>query len=71
MRKTYHAAHTESLVYRVILFDELLRISGAEYIRGSRIPEIGPKDGLDSKRLASLLPQELLMIDLPEKREGN
>ena len=58
-------------MYRVVLFNELLRIAGEEYFRDSRILEIGPKDGLDSKRLASLLPQELVMMDLPEKREGN
>lgn len=63
--------HTERLMYRVFLFDELLNISGEGYFRDSRILEIGPKDGLDSKRLASLLPEELVMIDLPEKREGN
>lgn len=31
--------------------------------------EIGPRDGLDSRRLAALQPEELVMVDLPEKRE--
>lgn len=61
----------EPLMYRVVLFDELLNISGKAYFRDSRILEIGPRDGLDSNRLASLQPKELVMIDLPEKREGN
>lgn len=61
----------EPLMYRVALFHELLNIAGGDYFNGSRLLEIGPKDGLDSKRLASLSPQELVMIDLPEKRQGN
>lgn len=59
----------EPLMYRVHLFDELLTITGLEFFRGKRILEIGPKDGLDSKRLASLRPNELIIIDLPEKRD--
>ncbi len=61
----------ERLMYRVELFNELLKIAGNEQFFNKRILEIGPKDGLDSKRLANLSPQELIMIDLPEKREGN
>jgi 2-polyprenyl-3-methyl-5-hydroxy-6-metoxy-1,4-benzoquinol methylase len=61
----------ERLMYRVVLFDDLLMIAGRGRFKGKRILEIGPKDGLDSRRLASLSPQELVMIDLPEKREGN
>lgn len=38
---------------------------------GGRILEIGPKDGLDTKRLASLRPSYLCSIDLPEKTERN
>ncbi len=67
----YIPPHPERLMYRVVLFNELLNFVGEEYFRNSRILEIGPKDGLDSKRLASLLPEELVMIDLPEKRKGN
>ena len=62
---------SERLMYRVALFDEMLNITGKDYFRDRRILEIGPKDGLDSKRLASLMPVELVMVDLPEKREGN
>lgn len=36
---------------------------------GARILEIGPKHGEDSLILASLKPRELVLIDLPEKRE--
>jgi SAM-dependent methyltransferase len=57
----------ELLMYRVHLFNELLSITGNDYFTGKRILEIGPKDGLDSKRLASLQPAELVMFDLPEK----
>jgi len=62
---------SEPLMYRKVLFDELLERVGMGYFHGSRILEIGPKDGFDSQRLASLLPVELVMIDLPEKLEGN
>jgi 2-polyprenyl-3-methyl-5-hydroxy-6-metoxy-1,4-benzoquinol methylase len=57
-------------MYRVYLFNELLLLAGQpQSLYGKRILEIGPKDGLDSKRLASLQPNELVMIDLPEKKE--
>lgn len=61
---------TESLMYRVHLFTELLSIAGNNYFQGKRILEIGPKDGLDSKRLASLQPSEQMMMDLPEKDQS-
>lgn len=72
--ETNGSGSIEPLMYRIELFNELLRISGREMSKvffGERILEIGPKDGLDSKRLQSLSPSELVMIDLPEKREGN
>jgi len=56
----------ERLMYRVYLFHELLSLAGYQAFQGRRILEIGPKDGLDSKRLASLNPLELVLIDLPE-----
>jgi 2-polyprenyl-3-methyl-5-hydroxy-6-metoxy-1,4-benzoquinol methylase len=59
----------EPLMYRVHLFDELLSVSGQQTFQKKRLLEIGPKDGLDSKRLASLQPSELVMIDLPEKKQ--
>jgi len=49
----------------------LLNISEKGYFHDSRILASGPKDGLNSKRLTYLLPEELVMIDLPEKRAGN
>lgn len=58
-------------MYRVHLFEELISVTGRQCFEGKRILEIGPKDGLDSKRLAGLRPAELVMIDLPEKRDGN
>lgn len=74
LRQAYESVfppHTESLMYRVELFDELVRLMSKEFFAGKRILEIGPKDGMDSNRLASLCPSELVMIDLPEKRAGN
>lgn len=58
----------EPLMYRVYLFEEMRTLVGPGSLRGKRILEIGPRDGLDSQRLASLEPEELVMIDLPEKR---
>lgn len=60
-------ADAEPLMYRVHLFEELLTLAGRDRFRGTRILEIGPRDGLDSKRLAALQPAELVMIELPEK----
>lgn len=37
--------------------------------RGGRILEVGPKHGEDSRLLAGLGPSELVMVDLPWKRE--
>lgn len=59
----------EALMYRVHLFEELLGLAGRKILERKRILEIGPRDGLDSRRLAGLDPIELVMIDLPEKRE--
>jgi SAM-dependent methyltransferase len=69
LRRGHSPPAIEPLMYRVHLFDELLSGIQANAFQGKRILEIGPKDGLDSKRLASLLPSELVMIDLPEKRD--
>jgi len=59
----------EALMYRVHLFEELQGLAGPGQLEGSRILEIGPRDGLDSVRLGSLEPAELVMMDLPEKQE--
>lgn len=56
-------------MYRPYLFDELMTLAGKGVFHGGRILEIGPRDGLDSLRLATLDPAELVMVDLPEKRE--
>ncbi len=61
----------EWLPYRVALFDELAALAGPGRFAGRRILEIGPRDGLDSRRLAGLAPAELVMLDLPEKGEVN
>jgi 2-polyprenyl-3-methyl-5-hydroxy-6-metoxy-1,4-benzoquinol methylase len=59
----------EPLPYRIYLFEELLGRLGQKTLENKRILEIGPRDGLDSLRFARLNPTELVMIDLPEKRE--
>lgn len=59
------------MIYREILFKELVINTGKEYFCHKRILEIGPKDGNDSMRLSSLRPSKLIMIDLPSKKENN
>lgn len=58
-------------MYRVELFSLLNERYPPQRFSGKRILEIGPKDGLDSKRLQSLGPKELVFVDLPEKDEEN
>jgi SAM-dependent methyltransferase len=56
--------------YRQALFKELLSYSNDT--KGyKRILEIGPKDGEDTKRLLTLEPEELFLIDLPHMEEVN
>jgi len=55
--------------YRFILFEELLSLCPKNYFKDKEILEIGPKDGRDSKRLSSLQPSKLTMVDLPEKKD--
>jgi SAM-dependent methyltransferase len=57
----------EPMMYRRELFNELVALAGNAEFQGERVLEIGPKDGLDSARLASLDPRELVLLDLPEK----
>lgn len=59
----------ERLGYRYHLFQELLTLRPADFWQQKRLLEIGPKDGMDSRRLAGLNPAELVLIDLPEKHE--
>lgn len=61
----------EWLPYRTALFNELMELAGTGHFAGKRILEIGPRDGLDSRRLACLKPAELVMLDLPEKGTVN
>lgn len=53
--------------YREFLFDDVVARLGAR--RPSRILEIGPKDGADTRRLCSLGPNELTLVDLPNQKE--
>jgi 2-polyprenyl-3-methyl-5-hydroxy-6-metoxy-1,4-benzoquinol methylase len=55
--------------YRAFLFQELReRLAGR---RPERILEIGPKDGLDSRRLLGLQPERLTLVDLPRRESEN
>jgi len=69
--RRFFPAPPEALAYRIELFAELAALAGPEAFQKTRALEIGPRDGLDSKRLASMAPAELVMIDLPEKRAVN
>jgi len=52
-----------------IVFETLRRRGFLDRARGRRILEIGPKHGQDSLLLAGLDPEELVLLDLPEKNE--
>ena len=53
--------------YRAVLFDELrTRLAGRE---PSRVLEIGPRDGEDTKRLTSLNQKHTVLVDLPNREE--
>ena len=72
LRKLYRRfvpTPAEPMMHRAHLFDEPLEMTGGDVLRDARILEIGPRNRFDSKRLPSLDPAELIMIDLPEKRE--
>ncbi|MBF0422731.1 MAG: DUF1698 domain-containing protein [Magnetococcales bacterium] len=49
--------------YRGLIFADLKR--RWPHLHGKKVLEIGPKDGKDSARLASLDPESLTMIDIP------
>ena len=60
---------SESKDYRRFLFDELKeRLDGT---KPRRILEIGPKDGRDIRRLLTLDPGALTLVDLPRLYEHN
>ncbi len=50
-----------------VTFRHLERTGFLDRFAGSRVLEIGPKHGLDSRLLAGLGPSELVLVDLPEK----
>ena len=52
--------------YRNLLFDELKEFKIKSNLE---ILEIGPKDGVDTKRLLSLKPKRLTLIELPDKKK--
>jgi SAM-dependent methyltransferase len=52
-----------------IVFEHLERSGFLDRCVGARILEVGPKHGEDSRLLAGLKPAELVLLDLPEKKE--
>jgi tRNA (mo5U34)-methyltransferase len=52
-----------------VVFEHVRRTRSLDGQRGQRILEIGPKHGEDSILLAGLGPEELVLLDLPEKDE--
>src|SRR4051812_19433248 len=53
--------------YRAFLFEDLLRRLGSTKPR--RVLEIGPRDGEDTQRLATLGAEEIVLVDLPNQKE--
>jgi SAM-dependent methyltransferase len=53
--------------YRAFLFEDLRRKLGQTKPR--RILEIGPRDGEDTQRLATLGAEEIVLVDLPNQKE--
>ncbi|MBF0604890.1 MAG: class I SAM-dependent methyltransferase [Nitrospirae bacterium] len=54
---------------RETIFNALTRLKPT--LHGHRVLEIGPKDGKDSHRLASLTPETLIMMDIPAQYTQN
>ena len=53
--------------YRQALFDDLRsRLNGSKQ---ARILEIGPRDAQDTRRLLTLAPENLTLIELPQKKD--
>lgn len=57
----------EHVDYRALLFEDLKRRLGATKPR--RILEIGPRDGEDTRRLATLGADEIVLVDLPNQKD--
>lgn len=55
-----------SVDYRSLLFEDLQRRLDGRKPR--RILEIGPKDGKDTRRLASLGAEKIILVDLPNQK---
>jgi SAM-dependent methyltransferase len=68
-RSMRRALGRPSADYRALLFNEAEQYLGER--RPARILEIGPKDGLDTRRLLSLQPICLTLVDLPRAEAAN
>lgn len=52
-----------------MVFEKLSSVGYLDSLEGQRVLEVGPKHGEDTRLLASLDPEELVLVDLPEKRD--
>ena len=62
--------NVDNFRYREYLFLELMNLH-PETFKNKRILEIGPRDGLDTFRLETLNPEEIIIMDLKNRTEEN
>ena len=65
--KLYDVRLISEILGERFIFKNLQSEGFLEHYKGKRILEIGPKHGRDSLLLAGLEPDELVLLDLPEK----
>jgi len=63
--RIYRRVMGKDVDYRACLFGEVVDALGGR--RVARILEVGPRDGVDSRRLLTLQPDELILVDLPSQ----
>ena len=67
---TKNKNNVDNFRYREYLFLELMNLH-PETFKNKRILEIGPRDGLDTFRLETLNPEEIIIMDLKNRTEEN
>ena len=65
---TKNKNNVDNFRYREYLFLELMNLH-PETFKNKRILEIGPRDGLDTFRLETLNPEEIIIMDLKNRTE--
>jgi SAM-dependent methyltransferase len=63
--RVYRRVRGNSVDYRACLFSEVVDMLGDRKV--ARILEVGPRDGADTRRLLTLEPDALVLVDLPSK----